>query len=312
MTAPAGAVKGQAKALGLLARLLESGRLPSALLFHGPEGVGKTLAALEFGRALLCGERGGAAPCGACPACAASAQGRHPDLKRVDAAYQASLLDEEEGRQRTWRVKTIRHLRRDMEMHSLLGSWKTAVIEDAEKLEPEAANALLKIVEEPPEKTLWILTTSQKDRVMKTIQSRCFHIGFAPLPDEIIKEILINNGCERSHAERLASLAEGSASRALELAKTPGWPDSLTAGPAAPFAAADALPRDLAEARRQAELALFSLAQSLRLKNINGELPFRRIEGPLRQIARSRQALRSNADPRTALALAAMSCEGLA
>lgn len=289
------AVLGQDKALALLARLRETGRLPCALLFYGPQGVGKTLAALEFGRALVCPGH----------------EGPHPDLKHLNAAYQASLLEEEAPKQRTWRVKTIRHLRRDMELRSLMGGWKAAVIEDAEKLEPEAANALLKILEEPPEKTLWILTTSQKDRVIKTILSRCFHIGFAPLPDDVIEEILINNGIQRGEAERFAALSEGSANRALDLAKTPGWPDSLTADALAPFTAADKLPKDLAEARKQAELALFSLAQRLRLKNIDGELPFRRVETALCQLAQLRQALRSNADPRTVLALAAVSCEGL-
>lgn len=305
-------ILGQDRALKRLEAMLRAERVPSALVFTGQDGVGKALAARALARGLVCGEKplapGG---CGACGDCKAVGERRHPDVKSVDAAYQAALREEEVGKQRTIRVDTVRHLRRDMSLESLLGGWKVAVIEEAHTLEPEAANALLKILEEPPARTLWILVTSQPDRLPKTVLSRCQRVPFSPLPDADVSRILESLGVPAADAARLGPLCEGSVSRALALSQSPGYPESLLDGPLAPFSAADALPKELYLARPQAELALFALGQRLRLSHLRGGRPFSSIEKALRELASLRRALRSNADPRAVLALAALEAERL-
>lgn len=236
-------------------------RVPSALLFHGLEGVGKSLLAREFAAALSSGT----------------------DIKLVDAAYQASLREEEVGKQRTLRVDTIRHLRRDMELKSLLGGWKVAIVDEAQNLEPEASNALLKILEEPPEKTLWILISPSKERLLRTVVSRCFSIPFSPLATSDVAALLR----ERGIPERFAELAEGSVGRAIKLAEL-GDPDEA------------ALPKELYAQRTYVELALFSYGQKARQRLLAGEAD----SAKLFEIDQLRRALRANVDPRSILSLA--------
>lgn len=298
-------VLGQPRAASILSGFLATGRLPQTLLFAGPEGTGKALMAREFGKTLLC--RGGkAGSCEDCLECRAADKRIHPDLKNVDALYQAGLEEEDPAKQKSLKVDTIRHLRRDMAMPSMLGGWKLAVVEEAHTLEIAAANALLKILEEPPPRTLWILVTPQPERLPRTVVSRCFRVAFSPLPRDLVEKLLIKNNVERGKALRLAALGEGSVSRALALSQSPGYPESLLAGELAPFAAAEALARELPLARTQVELALFSLSQVLRLRHLEGRVPFSRVEGPLRSIWELRRQLRANADPRHLLALAAI------
>ena len=302
--------KGQDRAGRILEGLLSSGRMPSALLFHGLEGVGKTIVAHDFAKALTCGSAASALePCGLCADCGAVDKRLHPDIKAVNSAYQASLLEEELSKQRSLKVETIRHLRRDMEMESLLGRWKVAVIEDAHTMVPEAANALLKILEEPPRRTLWILVTPYRDRMIKTILSRCFSVPFGPLPEKALAEILKGREIEPARAAALARLAEGSASRALELDGAEQAPSALLENPMSPVTAAEGLPRDLPSARVEAERALYALGQELRLRHLDGALEFSRAERALGAILRLRQALRSNADPRLILTLAGVEAQ---
>lgn len=261
-------VLGQRRADAVLDGILRTGRVPSALLFHGMEGVGKGLMAREFARALAAGES---------------------DITIVNAQYQANLREEEAVKQRTLRVDTIRHARADMQLRSLLGGWKVAVIEDAHTLEEEAANALLKSLEEPQEGALWILVTAQRELLPRTIPSRCFQVAFAPLAPAVVAKLLEERGLPAS----LAELSEGSMSRALELAEL---------GPVD----ADKLPRDLPSARVKVEQTLFALAQKLRLEHLSGRLPFSKVERPLRELRWLRSALRSNVDPRAILTLASL------
>ena len=292
--------------------MLEAARVPSALLLVGPEGVGKALAARALAQGLVCREASGVVGgCGACGDCQAVGSRRHPDIKIVDAEYQASLREEDAAKQRSLRVDTIRHLRRDMELESLLGGWKVALLDDAHTLEIEADNALLKILEEPPRKSLWILVTAQPERLPRTVASRCVKIPFAPLSAADVSAVLGASGMAAPEAARLGALCEGSVSRALALAQSPGYPESLCDGPLAPFSAADALPKELYLARSQAELALFSLAQKLRLEHLSGRKTFAQVEKPLREIVSLRQALRANADPKSVLALAGLEAERL-
>lgn len=303
--------EGQPRAARLLSGLLSSGRLPSAMLFVGPDGVGKTLVAHDFAKALVCGSGAPGEPCGLCGDCQAVDRRMHPDVKAVNQDYQTALNEGEVAKAGTLKIDTIRHLRRDMEMQSLLGRWKVAVIEDAHTLEMESCNALLKILEEPPSKTLWILCTSQRERLPRTIPSRCFSIPFSPLPTEVVARSLERLGVPPERAARVAELSEGSVSRARQLAEGPGYPESLTQDLLSPLTAADALPKEAYLARAQVETALFALGQDLRLRHLDGRLPFSRVERPMRELEKLRRSLRQNADPRSVLTLAALEAQGL-
>ena len=298
-------IHGQARALRLLKPLLASRRLPPALLFFGLEGVGKGTTAIEFAKALNCLKPSADGDgCDACASCTQADKGIDPDLKRVNAAYQAGLREEEAERQRTIRVDTARHVIKEMEMTSLTGRWKVAVLEDAERLEIEAANALLKSLEEPPPRTLWILASSRRERLLPTILSRCHRVPFSALSDEDVVGVLQAAGVPAAEATRLAALAEGSPGRALDLRSLDlPEPEAWAGDPLAPFRLADSLPRELHLARPLVEAHLRRIARRLRERDGPDS---RKTRDGLREISRLSGFLRSNADPRLVLELAAL------
>lgn len=301
-------IRGQARALRLLGPMLASRNLPPALLFFGPEGVGKATTAGELAKALNClSPAEGGDACDACSSCAAAAKGIDPDLKRVNAHYQAGLREEEVERQRTLRVDTIRHLLKDVEMTSLTGRWKVAILEDAERLEIEAANALLKSLEEPPARTLWILVTGRRDRVLPTILSRCHRVGFGTLPAADASAVLAATGLPLQEVQRLAKLSEGSPGRALKLRQLElPEPEEWLKDPMGPIRLPEKLPRELHLARPIVEAHLRRIAWRLRDHARRGRPG---AEAAQKELSKLSSWLKSNADPRLVLQLACLELE---
>ncbi|MBN2581102.1 MAG: DNA polymerase III subunit [Pirellulales bacterium] len=201
-------------------RALERRRLASSFLFVGPAGVGKRAFALKFAQALLCERRPEERldPCEACPACVQVAAGTHPDLDVVGKPADKSfiplelLIGDKEHRRREGLCARIG-------LKPFGGRRKIALIDDADYLNAEGANALLKTLEEPPPRSVLILIGTSPARQLPTIRSRCQLIRFQPLPAEILARLLIEQGVAGSpeEAERLAALGEGSLQRAKQL-----------------------------------------------------------------------------------------------
>ncbi len=223
MTHTFGSITGQGKPVSFLTALLQKGTIPNALLFTGPEGVGKRTAAFTFAMAANCSgsgtgsrsteNRGGSAacmePCGVCRSCGKFESGNHPDLIRVDASGQFT------------RISQIRELRQILSMKPFEARLRVVIIGEARTMNAEAGNALLKVLEEPPDRTLLILVAPQKSDLLPTIVSRCLHIRFHPIPGHVLADALVRNHLmDKEDARVLAALANGSYSKALELKET--------------------------------------------------------------------------------------------
>jgi DNA polymerase-3 subunit delta' len=207
-------------------RALRLGRLAGSYLFVGPPGIGKRSFALRLAQALLCAERPEVEldPCGQCPSCLQAAAGAHPDILLVSKPDGKAtiplelLIGDEEHRRREG-------LCHDISLKPYYGGRKIAVIDDADLLAVEGANALLKILEEPPPRALLILIGVSPAKQLPTIRSRCRLVRFTPLPKEIVAELLVAKGIvsDTNEARRLAEFSEGSIQRAMELKDQRLW-----------------------------------------------------------------------------------------
>jgi DNA polymerase III subunit delta' len=212
-------ILGQEAAVGTLKRALESGRVHHAYRFEGPDGVGKELAAFALAQALVC-EKGPAA-CGACSACRRAVTlaeddprvPLHPDVVLVERGLYKTLIAA--GEATGISIEQVRRIvlgRAGYTPHE--GRALVFIVRAAEELTPQAANALLKTLEEPPPRTHFVLLTSRPSRLLDTIRSRTLPVRFAPLPDQVVAQILEARGLDSA----VAPLAQGSAGQALLLA----------------------------------------------------------------------------------------------
>lgn len=208
-------VQHQARALSLLRRALRSGRTHHAYLFDGPDGVGKEMTARALGARLLC-EDASAAPdadaCGTCRACRALAAGTHPDFHFVDRSLHKVHPDPAVRRSRGLflAVAVIRTFLIEPSTGSpALGRRRVFIVRDAERMNEEAQNALLKTLEEPPGAATIMLVTSSADRLLSTIRSRCQRIPFAELPEAFVQERLTAEKMAPAEAGALAALCGG-------------------------------------------------------------------------------------------------------
>jgi DNA polymerase-3 subunit delta' len=196
---------------------LSRGKLASTFLFVGPAGIGKRAFALQLARSVLCErvpeER--LAPCGECPSCRQVRALSHPDVIVISKPADKSfipvelLIGDADHRMRAG-------LCYDIALKPYSGRRKVAIIDDADYLNKEGANCLLKTLEEPPPKSLLILIGTSEQRQLPTIRSRCQIVRFQPLPEQDVAELLLATGtCEDvALARRAAARGEGSVARA--------------------------------------------------------------------------------------------------
>lgn len=205
-------VRGHERVADELRRCVAQGRFPHAFLFVGPEGVGKRTFALGLAQALLCERSPETAlnPCGACPSCLQIDAGMHPDVLRVETPEDKHELP----------IRVIRELCLDLGLKPMHGTRRVAIVDDADDLNDEAANAFLKTLEEPPPGSVLILIGTSAEMQLDTIVSRCRVVRFEPLEPNVLAGVLVEQGvtADPSVALELAGRAEGSVSRAKGLA----------------------------------------------------------------------------------------------
>ncbi len=232
---------------GIIERLVQDARqgtVPHALLFAGPEGTGKLQTAIAFARYLLCnGHDRDNDSCGHCPSCVKVDKLVHPDLHFVfpiinkGSSERPTICDDEIA---TWRqfvlsdnyfgyenwlqaldagnkqaqicTKESDSIQAKLSLKSVEGGYKIMIIWHPEKMHPNCANALLKLLEEPPVKTLFMLVTDKPENVLGTIVSRTQRIEFRRLPEQTIKERLMGPGfqLEEPQAGQIAHFSSGS------------------------------------------------------------------------------------------------------
>ncbi len=206
--------------------MLRAGRLANTFLFVGPAGIGKRSFALGLAKGLLCQNSDPTElnPCERCPSCVQVAAGTHPDLLQVAKPKDKTeiplslFVGDKEHRMQVGFCH-------DLGVKPFFGGRKVGIINDADQMNEEGANCLLKTLEEPPPKSVIILIGTSLAKQLPTIRSRSQIIRFRPLAEETIAELLVAQGhvSDPAEARRLASFSEGSLERAIELADPALW-----------------------------------------------------------------------------------------
>ena len=211
-------VRGHERAREFLRAALAHDRLPHALLFAGADGIGKRSLALAFVARLQC-EHDGADACGACASCRQIAAASHPDVQLISVTAGKKEIG----------IDRVRDLKRFMQLQPMRDKAKVAIIDEAHLLTISAQNALLKVLEEPPPRSLLLLVSSNPEALLATVRSRCQRLQFAPLSTETVVEILAAaSDIDAAGARELAVLAEGSPGRAQMLEACLGGTDRAT------------------------------------------------------------------------------------
>ncbi len=200
-------IYGHERQIAILKKAITQKRVGHAYLFSGINATGKKTLAGEFVRALNCEESDNLGDaCGKCSSCKKAQHLSHADMITITAEGQFI------------RINAIREIQERMKFKPLEGRWRTVIIDDADKMNDHAANALLKTLEEPSASNILILISARPYSLPATIISRCRHMRFNPLPVAAVSRFLVENkamGEQKSFL--LAGLSGGSIGRALEL-----------------------------------------------------------------------------------------------
>jgi DNA polymerase III subunit delta' len=213
---------GHADAEATILDAIRAGRMHHAWLITGSEGVGKATLAYRFARRLLAGRPSGdgLALDPANPVFRRAAAGSHADLLTIERVF-----NEKTRRMKTQiAVEDVRKINGFMSLTPAEGGWRVVVVDGAEELNQASANALLKILEEPPPRAILLLVCSSPGRLLPTIRSRCRRLRLTPLEDDLMAQLL-NQYLPQLGADergRLITLAEGSPGRAIMLAEDEG------------------------------------------------------------------------------------------
>jgi DNA polymerase-3 subunit delta' len=197
-------VLGNSRVKNILRLALQRGRVPNSLLFCGPEGVGKRTLALVLAKAINC-QRRQDDPCDECATCRAISAGRFPDVQVIKPDGQVI------------KVEYVREMRQLAYLRPMVGKKRVFIITEAEKLTDESANTLLKILEEPPFFSQFILITPNPHLILPTIKSRCQILQFGPVGKEEIVKALLEKGRVEDQARIISLYVRGNFGEALEL-----------------------------------------------------------------------------------------------
>lgn len=207
---------GQDDAVGRIRSAWGRDHLPHGLVFAGPEGVGKGTTAEALAMLFLCEKPGDGEACGVCGSCRLFPGGTHPDYHRV---YKEMIrLYDKTGKSKgiDLSIDVIRNaVIAPANMKAMMNRGKVFVIEQAELMTRDAANALLKTLEEPQGRTLLVLLTDQPLALLATIRSRCQVVQFSPLPESLVTQKLVQRGYGADVAADAAAMAQGSLGNAI-------------------------------------------------------------------------------------------------
>lgn len=181
-------VYGQDYAVNLLLNDIRTGNLKHSYIFYGVRGVGKKFTAVQFVKSLMCEQAQNGYSCDNCETCKKIDSNTHPDFIIVDFEFQERLLEKHE--KSTISIDSIRYVKEFCALTRYSGKYKAVVIDSAETLQRDAANSLLKLLEEPPQNCIIILITTSIGLLPKTVLSRCQHVKFFPLKKEVINKVL--------------------------------------------------------------------------------------------------------------------------
>lgn len=200
----------------LLQRAVAEDRIGQSLLMAGPRGVGKYQFAVALAQALNCEQVKQGVPCGSCVACLRIERGEHADVRTILRESKDPSFKKEPKSQFV-KIDQIRPMCEQAQFRPYEGRRRVFIIDDAEWLRHEAANSLLKTLEEPPSTSLVILVTSKPYVLLETVRSRCQMLNFAPLSASEIEEHLLMKKMPPDEARLRARLSRGSVGHALEI-----------------------------------------------------------------------------------------------